>query len=68
MPSCNVIETTHIYEIIITGFGLVIRFIEHLKIITTSNYRANANSHVLQFITARTKSAQSAASSPVVVW
>jgi hypothetical protein len=34
----------------------------------TSNYSAFANSHNLQFTTARTKSSQSAVSSPVVVW
>jgi hypothetical protein len=48
------------------GFGLVIGFIEHLQIINTSNYSAVANSHNLQFTTARTKSSQSAVSSPVV--
>jgi hypothetical protein len=42
------------------GFGLIIGFIESLQIVTTSKYSAVANSHTLQFITARTKSAQSA--------
>jgi hypothetical protein len=51
-----------------TGFGLVIGFIDHLHIVTTSNYSANANSHTLQFNTARTRSSQSAVSSPVVAW
>jgi hypothetical protein len=46
---------------------LVIGFVEHLQIVTTSNYRANANSHTPQFTTARTKSSQSAVSSPVDV-
>jgi hypothetical protein len=50
------------------GFGLVIGFTEHLQIITTSNYSAIANSHILQFTTARTKSSQSDVHSPVVAW
>jgi hypothetical protein len=41
---------------------LVIGFIEHLQIVTT---RAIANSHTLQFTTARIKSSQPAVSSPV---
>jgi hypothetical protein len=48
------------------GFGLLIGFVEHLQIITTSNYSAVANSHTLQFTTACTKSSQSDVSSPVV--
>jgi hypothetical protein len=28
-----------------TGFALVIGFIEHLEMVTTSNYRAVSNSH-----------------------
>jgi hypothetical protein len=40
------------------GFGLVIRFIDHLHIVTLSNYSASANSHTLQFTTAHTKSPQ----------
>jgi hypothetical protein len=46
----------------------VIGFIEHLQIVTTSNYCAIANSHTLQFTTARTKPSQSAVSLPVVAW
>jgi hypothetical protein len=49
------------------GFGLVIGFIEHLQIVTTSNYRAIASSHTLQFTRARNKSSQSAVFSPVGV-
>jgi hypothetical protein len=50
------------------GFGLVIGFTELLQNVTTNNYSANANSHTLQFTTARTKISQSAVSSPVVAW
>jgi hypothetical protein len=46
----------------------VIELIEHLQILTTYNYSAIANSHTLQFTTARIKSSQSALSSPVVAW
>jgi hypothetical protein len=48
------------------GFGLVIGFIVHLQIVTTSNYSTIANSHTQQFTTAHTKSSHSAVSSPVV--
>jgi hypothetical protein len=50
------------------GFGLKIGFIEHLQIVTTSNYSNIANSHTLQLTTARTKSSQSAVSSLNVTW
>jgi hypothetical protein len=50
------------------GFGLVIGFIDNLRIITTSNYSAITNSHTLQFTTARTKSSQSAVSSRAIAW
>jgi hypothetical protein len=40
------------------GFGLLIGFIEHLQIITMSNYGALANSRILQFSVACTKSSQ----------
>jgi hypothetical protein len=46
------------------GFGLVIRLIDNLQIVTTSNHSVIANSHILQFSTACTKFSQSA----VVVW
>jgi hypothetical protein len=49
-----------------TWFGLITDFIEHLEIVITSNYSAIGNLHTLQFTTARTKSSQSAVSSPVV--
>jgi hypothetical protein len=48
-------------------FGLVIGFIDHLRVVTTSKCSSIANSHTLQFTTARTKASQSAVSSPVVV-
>jgi hypothetical protein len=41
-------------------FGLVIELIEHLLIVTTSNYNTVSNSHTLQFTAAHTKSFQSA--------
>jgi hypothetical protein len=44
--------------------GPVIEFTEHLQIVTTSNYSAIANSHILQFTTAHIKSSQSAVFSP----
>jgi hypothetical protein len=50
------------------GFGLVIGFTELLQNVTTSKYSAVANSHTLQFTTARTKYSQSAVSSSVVAW
>jgi hypothetical protein len=40
------------------GFGLVIGFIEHLLIVTTSNCNTVTSSHTLQFTTARMKSFQ----------
>jgi hypothetical protein len=52
----------------IYGFWLVIGFIEHLQIVTTSNYSATANSHILQFTRARINSSQFTVSSPVVAW
>jgi hypothetical protein len=58
----------HVTEWLQTGFGLVIGLNKHLQIVTTSNYSAIANSHILQFTTARTKSSQSAVSSSIVAW
>jgi hypothetical protein len=40
------------------GFGLVIGFIDHLQIVTTSNYKALTNSHTLLFTTAHAKPSQ----------
>jgi hypothetical protein len=48
-------------------FELVIGFIEHLQIVTTSEYSAIANSHNPQHTTACIKSSQSAVCSSVVV-
>jgi hypothetical protein len=45
-------------------FGLVLGFIEHLQIVTTSNCFAIANSRILWFTTALTKSSQSDVPSP----
>jgi hypothetical protein len=39
-------------EWLLTGFGLLIGFIEHLQIVTTRNYSVIANSHIMQFTTA----------------
>jgi hypothetical protein len=55
-------------RVTVEGVGLVTGFIAHLQIVTTSNCSAIANSHTLQFTIARTKSSQSAVSSPVVTW
>jgi hypothetical protein len=46
-------------------FGLVIKFIEHFQIVTSSNYSAIANSHTQQVTKARNISSQSAVSSAV---
>jgi hypothetical protein len=43
-----------------------ITFIKSLQIVTTSNYYVVANSHIVHFTTARTKSSQSAVFLPVV--
>jgi hypothetical protein len=69
---CNIFQIEynilpHVW-VTIDGDGLVIGFIEHLQIVTTSNYSAVANSHTPQFTTACTKSSQSALYSPVVAW
>jgi hypothetical protein len=50
--------------------GVLIRyciFIEHLQIVTTSNYSVIPNTRILKFTTASTKSSSSAVSLPVVV-
>jgi hypothetical protein len=60
LPLQGVCKYCHMIE-----WLLVIGFIEYLQIVTTSNYSAIANSHTLQFATARTTS-QSTMSSPVV--
>jgi hypothetical protein len=58
------------YEWLETGLKLVrvIGVFEILENVTTCNYVAIANPHNLQFTTARTKSSQSTASSPVGIW
>jgi hypothetical protein len=43
----------HVWEWLQTGFELIIGFIKYLLVITTSNYSAIANSHTLEFTTAR---------------
>jgi hypothetical protein len=50
------------------GFILVIGFIEHLQIVTTSTYSSIANSHTLKFTIVHIKSSQSVVFSPVVAW
>jgi hypothetical protein len=47
---------------------LIIDFIEHLQILTTSNYSAVATSQSLQATTTHVKSSHYAVSSPVVAW
>jgi hypothetical protein len=44
------------------------RCTEHLQIVITSNYSAIANSHTLQFTTARAKPFHSPVSPPVAAW
>jgi hypothetical protein len=56
----------HLYVWLEIGLWLVIGFIDHLQIVTTSILSAIANSHTLQFTTASAKSFQSAVSSRVV--
>jgi hypothetical protein len=58
----------HIVTCLVTrdGIWILIGLIEFLKLVTASNYSAVASSCTLQFTTARTKSSQSAVSSPVV--
>jgi hypothetical protein len=70
MSSCLVkdVKFLHVWMWLYTGFGLAIGFIEHLQIVNTNDYSANANSHKLQLTKARTKTLQSAVSSPVVAW
>jgi hypothetical protein len=48
------------------GFGLAIRFIDHLLIVSTTIYRAIINSHTLQSTGAYIMSSQSALSSLAV--
>jgi hypothetical protein len=50
------------------GFRRKIRFIEHLQVITTSNYNIIVNFHTLQITTAHAKYFQSAVSSQIVPW
>jgi hypothetical protein len=50
------------------GFGLITGFIEHLQIVSASNYSAIINSNTKQFTTARIMSSRSYVSSPVVAW
>jgi hypothetical protein len=48
------------YEGLLTWFGLVTRFIDHLHIVTTSNYNTIAGLHTSQITTAHAKPSQSA--------
>jgi hypothetical protein len=38
---------SHVYQWLKTGFGLVIWFIDHLQVVTTSNYNTAADLHNL---------------------
>jgi hypothetical protein len=49
------------------GFGLEIRFICHLQVVTTSNYNTIANFLTLQITTAHANSFQSAVTSRFLV-
>jgi hypothetical protein len=52
------------------GFGLEIKFIDHFntRLVTTLNYSAIANLHILQITTAHSTPFQCAMSSPIVPW
>jgi hypothetical protein len=50
----------HMYESLEMGCGPVTGFIDHLQIVTTSNYNTISDSHTLQFTAAHTKASQSA--------
>jgi hypothetical protein len=56
------------YLVSIDGSVLAMGFIGLLQTVNPINYSAIANSHILQFTTARTKCSHSDASSPVVTW
>jgi hypothetical protein len=60
----------HVIELLLTGFGLEIGFIDHFnkRLVNTVNCSAIADLHALQFITAQANSFQPAMSSPVVPW
>jgi hypothetical protein len=50
------------------GFGLEVGFIDHLDIVTTSNYNAITDLHTLQFAAAHAKPSQSAFTSRFPEW
>jgi hypothetical protein len=58
----------HNFEWLQMEFSWQIRFIDHLQILTTSNYNTTTDYHTLQITTAHVKSFQYAASSPIVPW